>query len=845
MFSTRTRRWLVAIFATTSVSWTLTVSPGAADTDPADPYEPVTVSTDPLPTVQVNGTVWDQAIVGSTVYVVGSFTRARPAGTEAGVDEVTRSNMLAYDLQTGKLVDGFAPTFNAQVRVVMPSADGTRLYVGGEFTVVNGAPASTIVALKPSGVIDSNFAPVPDGAVRSIAVKDGTVYIGGAFSSVQKRIGEAAVQRTKVAALESNDGAVLPFAPVVRGGTVFGIVVSPDARSVVIGGSFTEVNGSSRPGYGLAMLGASTAESRPLPVNAQVRNGGSASAIFSLKADDQGFYGSGYVFGAGGNLEGSFSATWNGTMRWVDDCHGDTYDVQPIGNVVYSASHKHYCGNLANGGFPQSDSVGHHAGTATTNYATGTSKRDVYGYADHAGDPSPTMLTFFPDFNIGPATGQGPWTVEGNDDFVIYGGEFSKVNGRPQQGLVRFAKPAKAPNADGPRLPGSGLGLTLTEVGQGKVKITWTGNWDRDNSMLTYDLYRGSTLIATQQKRSSFWQLPSFRYVDEGRGIGSTVSYKVRVTDARGNRGPSDAAASITLDGSVADQDFGTFTSSGRPVVTGTRYVGQTLSIDPSQAVEWTPVPAVEPTYQWMREGAPIPGATASAYTLGPLDVGRSISVVETVEDRAAIGSIESDRVDGIDGPVVTQVEPVPVQPPPVAGPADPAFASTDPTIVGTSTVGSVLRASPGAYPAGVVLRYEWLRNGAAIAGGTTPSYTVVTSDAGRSVEVRVTAANRSHTTVRTSAARQVRAYNKVRPRIVGKLRVKRLIRVSKGKWYAAGHSYSYQWFRNGKLIRGASKSTYKLTRSDKGKRMVVRVTAKKKGFPPVAVNTARSSKVR
>ena len=41
---------------------------------------PATVTSTPLPTVQVNGVVWAQAVVGTTVYVTGEFTRARPAG---------------------------------------------------------------------------------------------------------------------------------------------------------------------------------------------------------------------------------------------------------------------------------------------------------------------------------------------------------------------------------------------------------------------------------------------------------------------------------------------------------------------------------------------------------------------------------------------------------------------------------------------------------------------------------------------------------------------------------------------------------------------------------------------
>jgi len=51
------------------------------------------------------------------------------------------------------------------------------------------------------------------------------------------------------------------------------------------------------------------------------------------------------------------------------------------------------------------------------------------------------MLNFYPDINTGTYTGktQGPWTVEGNSSYVVYGGKFTQVNGRQQQGLVRFA----------------------------------------------------------------------------------------------------------------------------------------------------------------------------------------------------------------------------------------------------------------------------------------------------------------------------------------------------------------------------------------------------------------------
>ena len=43
-----------------------------------------TVTADALPTVQIDGVAWAQAVVGNTVYVAGEFTTARPAGAPAG-----------------------------------------------------------------------------------------------------------------------------------------------------------------------------------------------------------------------------------------------------------------------------------------------------------------------------------------------------------------------------------------------------------------------------------------------------------------------------------------------------------------------------------------------------------------------------------------------------------------------------------------------------------------------------------------------------------------------------------------------------------------------------------------
>src|SRR6478735_2051801 len=72
----RARRTVAAVAAAV-LGLTLAVTgaaPAQADTAPPDPALPETVAADGLPTVQIDGVVWDQAIAGNRVYAVGSFT---------------------------------------------------------------------------------------------------------------------------------------------------------------------------------------------------------------------------------------------------------------------------------------------------------------------------------------------------------------------------------------------------------------------------------------------------------------------------------------------------------------------------------------------------------------------------------------------------------------------------------------------------------------------------------------------------------------------------------------------------------------------------------------------------
>ncbi|MEQ4518932.1 PKD domain-containing protein [Pseudarthrobacter sp. B907] len=524
--------------------------PSAADTapaDPASPSTPVTVSADALPTAQINGVAWTQLVIGNTVYVGGDFSLARPAGAPAGTGEVARNNILAYNLTTGELLNSFTPSFNAEVTALAASPDGSRLYVGGSFTTYNGATVWRVVALNPSnGALIMSFLPKMSASVRTIVATDSTVYLGGLFGSV------GSVARGRLAAFNAADGALLPWNPVAEGGRVNAMALAPDGASMVVGGAFTTLNASSNPGMGLGKVDTGAGALLPFQINSLVRNGGTNGAITTLASDGSNVYGAGYTFGRTSNLEGMFSVKWSDdTTNWLEDCHGDSYSIKPIGGAVYLAGHPHYCGNI--GGFPQTQPWSFNRGIAFGKEATGTITTESHGYFNYAGRPSPPLLNWFPYLDSGTVTGQdqGPWTVNGNDDYVVMAGEFTSVNNQPQQGLVRFSRTGLAPNQRGPRVTGANLTPTLSSPAAGTVRVRWQANWDQDNENLVYEVRRNGAVIATLNQASTFWRRPGMTFLDTSRVPGQSYTYRIFVRDPFGNEARSDTA-SITVPGSVA-----------------------------------------------------------------------------------------------------------------------------------------------------------------------------------------------------------------------------------------------------------------------------------------------------
>ncbi|RFU36363.1 hypothetical protein DZF91_38655 [Actinomadura logoneensis] len=514
------------------------VGTAAADTAPRS-GTPATVSADPLPTWQIDGVVWSMATVGDTVYATGNFSKARLPGTKPGnVKEVSRQNLLAFSLSTGNLVTSFNHRLDGQGLRVVASPDGRRVYVGGEFTTVDGKPHTRLAAFdtKTGKLVDA-FKPVVSNKVRAIAATASTVYFGGNFFSVN---GKA---RMRLAAVRAADGAnIESWRPTADDDEVFALALGPGGKTVLVGGRFQTLNGQAQVGVGAvdASSGALAPwRSRPVPS----RRGSEFSYVTDLRVQGDTVFGA--ADGEGGHwFDGRFAAKADGgELVWLDNCYGATYSILPLGKTVYSVSHAHDCTSL--GAFRETSPVTWHRTLAETAAPMGRDQGEPGSNSNYDRQPVPGLLHWFPTLAAGAFTGQyqAAWAVTGNAGLIALGGEFPSVNGRAQQGLVRFAVRSKAPNKAGPR----SIGAPRASVSSGKVLLRWTASWDMDNANLAYEVLRdkGTKPIGTVSRTSTFWSTPSLSFTDSSAPKGKHT-YRIRVRDPLGNAFTTPASNAVS-----------------------------------------------------------------------------------------------------------------------------------------------------------------------------------------------------------------------------------------------------------------------------------------------------------
>ncbi|HYJ68143.1 MAG TPA: hypothetical protein VEX15_10845 [Nocardioidaceae bacterium] len=174
------------------------------------------------------------AQAGDQMVVGGRFTAVE---NSSRTTSYARSNVFAFDADTGA-VSGFAPSVNGEVWSVLGA--GGSVYIGGEFTTVNGQPRAAIAKLDlATGQLDPTFRPaISRGRVTDMELTHGRLIIAGTFANKLTALNPDTGKATSYL-----DVAITNPLPFTTKTEVFKFDVSPDGQRLVAVGNFTAVNG--------------------------------------------------------------------------------------------------------------------------------------------------------------------------------------------------------------------------------------------------------------------------------------------------------------------------------------------------------------------------------------------------------------------------------------------------------------------------------------------------------------------------------------------------------------------------------------------------------------------------
>ena len=506
------------------------------------------VTADALPTVQIDGVVWDQAIVGDTVYAGGQFANARPGRRRRG-DQPHAAGQPALLQHPHRRPQ---PRLRAQ-RSTWPasgpwrvSPDKSRLYVVGSFTTVNGQSRSRVAAFNVTsdGSLVATFKPMwpaPTSSPSSVS-NDIAVYLGGWFGAGQRRRPPAARRRQPQHGRHARLGADR---------RQHGQHHDADARRLAARGR----RHLRRP----QRLGRHTASARWTPrrapstrfaANQTIKNYGNSAGIYSLKTDGTNIYGAAYWYGGtGGNFEGNFVAR---PRRRAPSSGSRTATATPTtpprsAGVVYTVSHAALLRQRRRLPARPTRAADHQrakAFTSTRRHRHGD-QRQPDGYFNW-GSPAPVdRSTGSPTSPPAPSPARTrPLEHRRPQRVRRHGRRVPAVNGVRQQGLVRFAIRSIAPNKQGPLLTGRRTARRpcRRHLRRHRPRLLAGQLGPRRPAAHLQALPRRPPRHRSSPRRSTptFWNRPILGFVDTGpRRPARCYRYRVTATDPLGQHARS------------------------------------------------------------------------------------------------------------------------------------------------------------------------------------------------------------------------------------------------------------------------------------------------------------------
>lgn len=548
-----------------------------------------------------NGTVYALAVSGTTVYIGGSFTIA---------GGLFRNNVASVDAVTG-LITLYDPNVNGAVHDIC--IGNNAVYVGGQFSTVNNQPHFGLAITDP--VTGAPTSTIQVAAVRALALSGNTIYAGGDFFSSNPGTVSGVV------AIDVLTGQYTGFTPNPRGNNYASIkTLSVDGNHMLIGGNFNTI--FSEPRNSLAAYKLSTGE--VLPFNPSVTGG-----VFDMALGGNTLFFGGLMSAVGDSIRYGVAAVDKNTgavRPWNPDVPDGIGTMALAGNHIYLggllgsvngvATNDQLCEVDTMTGIKTAWSPGitsmyvvlykllakgdtlYAAGSFTSIGGQTRNKLASFNLATH------TLTSFAPNV-LG--TNVGALTIS-SDNILYLGGNFTGISPYPRNYMAGIDLATGQvtpfnPNADG--IVGS-IATYGSTVYAGGTFYNIGGQVRHELAALN-----ASNGLATA------WNPTSDYYVNTLKMWGN----KILVGGNMGELGGSTARINfVAVTDTATMGPTANIVSSNQTICTGATVLYSATSYNAGTA----------PTYQWLKNSAPIANATNTTFTTSALANGDVISVVVT-----------------------------------------------------------------------------------------------------------------------------------------------------------------------------------------------------------------------